>query len=40
MFLAPGEGDAATVEEESAARTRNGDAQSADALRVLRGDIR
>jgi subfamily B ATP-binding cassette protein MsbA len=40
LFLAPGEGDAATVEEESAAGTRNGDAQSADALRVLRGDIR
>jgi ABC-type multidrug transport system fused ATPase/permease subunit len=40
LFLAPGEGDAATVEEESTAGQRNGDAQAADALRVLRGDIR
>src|SRR5438445_5111022 len=40
LFLAPGEGDAATIEEESAASPRNGDAQAADALRVLRGDIR
>jgi len=40
LFLAPGEGDASTVEEENAAGVRNGDAPSADALRVLRGDIR
>ena len=40
LFLAPGEGDASTVEEQSAAAQRNGDAQAADALRVLRGDIR
>ena len=40
LFLAPGEADAATIEEESAASPRNGDAQAADALRVLRGYIR
>lgn len=40
LFLAPGEGDASTADEETSAALRNGGAQAADALRVLRGDIR
>lgn len=40
LFLAPGEGDAAVIEEPSSEQPRNGDAQSADALRVLRGQVR
>jgi ABC-type multidrug transport system fused ATPase/permease subunit len=39
LFLAPGEGDA--VDENGVSlENRNGDAQSSDALRVLRGEIR
>ena len=39
LFLAPGEGDAATVDEDgNSAQARNGD--KADALRVLKGEIR
>jgi subfamily B ATP-binding cassette protein MsbA len=41
LFLAPGEGDAAN--EDSNGRSgppRNGDEKAADALRVLRGEVR
>jgi subfamily B ATP-binding cassette protein MsbA len=41
LFLAPGEGD--TVEGNGsgdAAPPRNGDAKAADALRVLKGEVR
>jgi ABC-type multidrug transport system fused ATPase/permease subunit len=42
LFLAPGEGDVAPVEIEGAGSLRNGkdDADAADALRILRGEIR
>lgn len=41
LFLAPGEGDAATVDGNgNSPDARNGGPQSADALRVLRGEIR
>jgi ABC-type multidrug transport system fused ATPase/permease subunit len=39
LFLAPGEGDVADADA-SSPESRNGDAQSADALRILRGEIR
>ncbi len=40
LFLAPGEGDAATVDENgNSSQDRNGD-KAADALRVLKGEIR
>ena len=41
LFLAPGEGD--TPDEDlngSSSTARNGDAKAADALRVLRGEVR
>ncbi len=41
LFLAPGEGDAATVDANGGSpQGRNGDVQASDALRVLRGEIR
>ena len=40
LFLAPGEGDAAPVEAEDAAAPRNGESESAEALRLLRGEVR
>jgi ABC-type multidrug transport system fused ATPase/permease subunit len=41
LFLAPGEGDAAAVDENGAPlQGRDGDQAAADALRVLRGEIR
>jgi subfamily B ATP-binding cassette protein MsbA len=41
LFLAPGEGDAAAVDANgNSPEGRNGDAKDADALRVLRGEIR
>jgi ABC-type multidrug transport system fused ATPase/permease subunit len=41
LFLAPGEGDAATVDANgNSINGRDGDAKAADALRVLRGEIR
>jgi ABC-type multidrug transport system fused ATPase/permease subunit len=39
LFLAPGEGDAIAVPADGA-EGRNGDVKAADALRVLRGEIR
>lgn len=42
LFLAPGEGDVApvTTEEDSPMKTSNGDVNSADAVRLIRGEIR
>ncbi len=42
LFLAPGEGDALEVKDGngSAGPARNGDVKSADALRVLKGEVR
>jgi subfamily B ATP-binding cassette protein MsbA len=41
LFLAPGEGDAATLDTNGgSSQGSNGDVQETDALRVLRGDIR
>jgi ABC-type multidrug transport system fused ATPase/permease subunit len=41
LFLAPGEGDAATLDADGGSpQGRNGDVQATDALRVLRGEIR
>jgi ABC-type multidrug transport system fused ATPase/permease subunit len=41
LFLAPGEGDAALLDENgTSAQGRNGDDKTADALRVLKGEIR
>jgi len=39
LFLAPGEGDALMVND-NGANPRNGDVKAADALRVLRGEMR
>jgi ABC-type multidrug transport system fused ATPase/permease subunit len=39
LFLAPGEGDTVTVNEDGA-ESKNGDIKAGDALRVLRGEIR
>ena len=39
LFLAPGEGDALVVNGDGA-EARNGDVKAADALRVLRGEMR
>jgi subfamily B ATP-binding cassette protein MsbA len=39
LFLAPGEGDAVTVAD-NGAEAGNGDVKAADALRVLRGEMR
>jgi len=39
LFLAPGEGDAILVDENGAS-AKNGDVKAADALRVLRGEMR
>jgi ABC-type multidrug transport system fused ATPase/permease subunit len=40
LFLAPGEGDAASTAENGGPGGKNGDVKAADALRVLRGEIR
>jgi ABC-type multidrug transport system fused ATPase/permease subunit len=41
LFLAPGEGDAATVPDDSGATKRNGDEPGvAEAMRFVRGDVR
>jgi ABC-type multidrug transport system fused ATPase/permease subunit len=40
LFLAPGEGDAVVAANGNGAETKNGDAKTADALSVLRGEIR
>jgi len=41
LFLAPGEGDAATADRDGASsQSRNGDVKAGDALRVLRGEMR
>jgi len=41
LFLAPGEGDAATLDTNGGSSPgSNGDVHATDALRVLRGDIR
>jgi subfamily B ATP-binding cassette protein MsbA len=41
LFLAPGEGDTAALAEDSAATGQNGDSSSvADAMRLVRGEIR
>ena len=40
LFLAPGEGDAAPVETEVPASPRSGESDSAEALRMLRGEVR
>jgi subfamily B ATP-binding cassette protein MsbA len=41
LFLAPGEGDAATLDADGgSSQGSNGDVQATDALRVLRGEIR
>jgi ABC-type multidrug transport system fused ATPase/permease subunit len=41
LFLAPGEGDAATLDANGdSPRGRNGDVKATDALRVLRGEFR
>jgi ABC-type multidrug transport system fused ATPase/permease subunit len=40
LFLAPGEGDAALATESKGPGGKNGDVKAADALRVLRGEIR
>jgi len=39
LFLAPGEGDTVTVNE-NGSESKNGDIKAGDALRVLRGEIR
>jgi hypothetical protein len=39
LFLAPGEGDTVTVNE-NGSESKNGDMKAGDALRVLRGEIR
>jgi ABC-type multidrug transport system fused ATPase/permease subunit len=39
LFLAPGEGDAVSVDAKGAA-AKNGDVEAGDALRVLRGEMR
>jgi hypothetical protein len=39
LFLAPGEGDAVAVTG-TAADGKNGDVKAADAMRVLRGEMR
>jgi ABC-type multidrug transport system fused ATPase/permease subunit len=39
LFLAPGEGDAVTVNE-NGSESKNGDIKAGDALRVLRGEMR
>jgi ABC-type microcin C transport system duplicated ATPase subunit YejF len=39
LFLAPGEGDAVAVSG-NGAEAKNGDVKAADALRVLRGEMR
>ena len=41
LFLAPGEGDTAEVDGNgSSGPARNGDVKAADALRVLKGEVR
>jgi subfamily B ATP-binding cassette protein MsbA len=40
LFLAPGEGDSAVVEDKTGAGSSNGAEKSGDALSVLRGEIR
>ncbi|HEY6768364.1 MAG TPA: ABC transporter ATP-binding protein [Candidatus Sulfotelmatobacter sp.] len=40
MFLAPGEGDATSLAGDGGSAGKNGDVKAADALRVLRGEIR
>jgi ABC-type multidrug transport system ATPase subunit len=40
LFLAPGEGDSAVVEDKSGAGSSNGAEKSGNALSVLRGEIR
>jgi len=41
LFLAPGEGDAAAPAEEGVpAKNSDGDVSSAEALRLIRGEVR
>jgi ABC-type multidrug transport system fused ATPase/permease subunit len=40
LFLAPGEGDAAAPATNGSTGSKNGDVKAADALKVLRGEIR
>ena len=42
LFLAPGEGDAASVhaEDGSSGKNNDGDVSPADALRLIRGEVR